>query len=77
MSVDLQLDKMTVDEKLEIMERIWEDLSRTPSEIASPHWHREVLENRKREVSEGKSNWIAFDDAMKELREELRGNSSP
>jgi len=76
MSVDLQLAKMTLAEKLAAMELIWADLSRNPSGIPSPTWHRDVLEERKRLVAEGKLRFLDWDTAMSELREELRGDSS-
>ena len=76
MSVELQLDKMTLAEKLATMELIWADLSRDPSDVPSPAWHRAVLEERKRLVVEGKRRFLDWDTAMTELREEVRGNSS-
>ncbi len=36
MTVELPLDKMTVEEKLRLMDVLWEDLARNPDDIPSP-----------------------------------------
>lgn len=75
MSIDLPLDNMTLADKLEAMELLWADISRKPEELPSPAWHREVLLERRRLVTEGKLRFLDWDTAMAELREELRGDS--
>jgi len=42
----LPLDQMTVEEKLHLMEILWDDLSRMPEQTPSPAWHAEVLAER-------------------------------
>lgn len=54
MSSQLPLDTMTLAEKLETMEALWADLSKTPQQLPLPQWHGEVLEERRRLVKEGK-----------------------
>jgi hypothetical protein len=76
MSIDLPLDKMTLAEKLEAMELLWADISRNPAALPSPAWHRDVLEERRRLVAEGRLKFLDWDTAMAELREEIRGDSA-
>ena len=66
---------MTLADKLEAMELLWADISRKPEELPSPAWHREVLLERRRLVTEAKLRFLDWDTAMAELREELRGDS--
>ena len=40
-------------EKLAAMESLWEDLSRSPENIESPEWHKDVLDQRQRRVADG------------------------
>ncbi len=75
MSIDLPLEKMTLADKLEAMELLWADISRQPTELPSPAWHRDVLDERRRLVAEGKLKFLDWDAAMTELREELRADS--
>ena len=76
MSIDLPLEKMTLADKLEAMELLWADISRKPSDLPSPAWHRDVLEQRRRLVAEGKLKFLDWDTAIATLREELRGDSA-
>ena len=75
MSVHLPLDHMTLADKLEAMELLWVDLSRHPTDLPSPDWHREVLHERKRLVDEGKVKFLDWETAFAALRDEVRGHS--
>jgi hypothetical protein len=75
MSIDLPLDKMTLADKLEAMELLWADISRTPEKLPSPAWHGEVLAERRRLVEQGKLKFLEWDVAIAELRREVRDNS--
>ena len=39
--ISIPLDKMSLADKLEAMEALWADLSRTPADVPVPQWHRE------------------------------------
>lgn len=71
MSITLPLDKMTIAEKLEVMETLWRDLSRDESRFDSPAWHGEILRQREQQVAEGKEAYVAWDEAKRELRDRL------
>ena len=77
MAVDLPLAKMSLDDKLQAMEVLWADLSKAPEQVMSPAWHAEVLRDRREEVQQGKTSFQSWEDAMGELRNELRGNQAP
>lgn len=76
MSINLPLEKMTLADKLEAMEALWADLSRTPADLPSPDWHRDILNERRRLVAEGKLKFLDWDTAIADLRKELRGTSA-
>ena len=42
-SSDISIDGLTVVQKLNLMEQLWVELSRKPSDIPSPDWHGDVL----------------------------------
>jgi Putative addiction module component len=42
MSAHLRLHEMSLEEKLQAMEALWEDLSREPDHIESSSWHNDV-----------------------------------
>jgi len=62
---------MTVAEKLQAIEVIWEDLARNPNEIPSPAWHAEVLAERERLVKEGKAKFIPLEEFRKDIEKEI------
>ena len=61
MAVALNLEAMSIEEKVEAMEALWRDLSAHAYE--SPLWHREVLEAREGAASAG------WDEARQRIRE--------
>ena len=46
MAVTVDLQQMTVSDKICLMEAIWHDLTVRDSEFASPEWHGDVLAER-------------------------------
>jgi len=68
MELALNLDQMTVAEKLAAMEKLWEYLERNPEAVPSPSWHGEVLLTRETRISEGKSVFVPLDEVKERIR---------
>jgi hypothetical protein len=68
MDVVLPLDKMTTAEKLQAIERLWDDLSRIPEDVTSPAWHEKVLADRMQRLRDGNSRF----SELGEVRERIR-----
>jgi putative addiction module component (TIGR02574 family) len=66
----LPLDQMTVEEKLQLMEILWDDLSRKAKDLPSPAWHGEVLAARQREIDEGRAKFRPLDEFRKSIEKE-------
>ncbi len=64
----LPLDKMTKEEKLQVMEELWIDLTRNENDYPSPDWHQDVLELREKRVLEGKEEYLDWESEKKNLR---------
>jgi putative addiction module component (TIGR02574 family) len=71
MNTDLSLENMSVAEKLALMERLWDDLSRQPENVPSPQWHGDVLAERIAAVRDGRTMFVSWNDAKQRLRERL------
>ena len=71
MPITLPLKDMTLQEKLEAMESLWEDLARTPEAVESPAWHKDILDERRQRLAEGKSRFIDWETAKAEIRKKL------
>ncbi len=63
----LPLDKMTKEEKLQVMEDLWVDLTKNESEYPSPDWHKDVLKLREKRISEGKEEYKDWEEVKKKL----------
>ncbi len=71
MSVEIELDRMTLPEKLELMETLWEHLTRRPDQLASPAWHKEVLEECTRKAESGEEKFVDWDAAKQDIRNRI------
>lgn len=69
---DIPIDGLTVPEKLELMDRLWADLSRRPANVPSPDWHGDVLAERLAAVREGRTTFVDWDEAKQRLRDRLQ-----
>jgi hypothetical protein len=68
MQLALNIDQMTVADKLAVMELLWEDLGRTPEAVPSPSWHGEVLSARETRISEGKASFAPLGEVKERIR---------
>ena len=71
MSSDILIENLSVAEKLALMERLWDDLSRRPEDVPSPQWHGDVLAERMAAIRDGRTEFVDWDDAKRRLRERL------
>lgn len=70
--VDLPLAKLTLAQKLDLMEAIWDDLTKDEGSLESPDWHEDVLKDREKALAAGKvtiSDW-------NQAKERIRRNTS-
>ena len=69
---DLGIEKMTTKEKLIALEQLWDALVHHPSDIPSPAWHEDVLNARANRVVEGKSEYIEWSEAKKQIIDQTK-----
>jgi len=72
MEITLPLEKMTIAEKLRMMETLWNDLTRNGEQFESPAWHEEVLRERAARVEQGKESFMAWETAKKQVRDRVK-----
>ena len=64
------IDRMSVAERLQAMEQIWDALVREKGDMKSPKWHRNVLADRKARAERGEAKFLT----LAQLRSRLRGS---
>jgi len=57
-----EISKMSVLERLQTMEALWDSLSHEPSEMKSPKWHEDILSDRKEKIANGNANFISLEE---------------
>jgi hypothetical protein len=72
MALALRLDKMTVRDKLQALEEIWDDLCRSAKVIPSPSWHADVLRAREKRIRRGTSRFTEWTEAKRKIRRRTR-----
>ena len=63
----VQIERMSLAEKLKAMELIWQSLAHNPERVESPHWHKTVLETRLARVEAGKGKFLTVAQLKKRL----------
>lgn len=63
-----EIKDLSREQKLRIMEFLWEDLSRDESLVESPGWHADRLRETEERFKSGKETVIDWTSAKKQLR---------
>jgi hypothetical protein len=63
-----QIRKMSAEQKLQTIEALWEDLSKSSSEPVSPAWHEHLIERTNARLEDGSERVVDWESAKKELR---------
>lgn len=66
-----QIAQMSREEKIQLMEALWVDLSRAGVEVESPDWHRSALEETESRFAAGQERVLDWDEAKRELRKRV------
>ncbi len=62
------IEQMSLEERLRVMELLWTSLSRTPEVVSSPEWHREVLEDRLANIERGEGEFLTVSQLKDRLQ---------
>ncbi len=70
MNKPIAIDKLSTGEKIELMEKLWVDLSSSP-DYTTPEWHGKELANRKSAFKEGEATYTDWNKAKEDIRKEI------
>jgi putative addiction module component (TIGR02574 family) len=62
------IEQMSVEERLQAMELLWDSITRTPKAVPSPPWHEEVLASRLAKIERGEGEFLT----VAQLKERLQ-----
>ena len=71
MGTALSVEKMSLEEKFQTMETIWDDLCKKADSISSPPWHEKVLNDRENAISNGADVFVDLHSAKKNIENSI------
>jgi hypothetical protein len=71
-NISLPLSKMTLSQKMDVLERVWDSVVSEESRFASPSWHLDILKERESLVRSGKAKFSDWIEAKERIRKRIR-----
>lgn len=71
MAITLPLEEMSIEEKIQAMESIWDDLCSKADSMASPPWHEKVLKEREEGAKRGEDEFVDWSTAKKNIKNDI------
>jgi len=71
MVTPLAINKMTIEEKLQTMEALWNDLCQHEEALPVHDWQKEILDGRERLIEEGNARFVDWEEAKKRISEQI------
>ncbi|MBN2824171.1 MAG: addiction module protein [Campylobacterales bacterium] len=53
---------MSINQRLYLMEQLWDSFQYNDTHLASPQWHKALLEQRKKQYDNGELKLLTFDE---------------
>lgn len=69
MQVTLPLEEMSTEEKIQVMESIWDALCKKADSLSSPAWHKDILQEREEMLKNGDDEFVDWEQAQKDIRD--------
>lgn len=67
----IEIEKLNVEERLDLIEALWESLRSDPSQIPVPDSHKAILDERLDEIDAGDDAGIPWDEVLRRVRKRL------
>ena len=68
----LDLDKLTRDEKLELIEKLWDSLEENADDLPIPDWHRQLLTQRLDEMDREGPTGVPWEQVLQEIQSRFK-----
>ena len=63
-----EIQALSLPEKLEMMEVLWESIAPHEAGLEVPQWHKDLLDEREVLIAEGKAKFIDWETAKKRIQ---------
>jgi putative addiction module component (TIGR02574 family) len=68
MSFEIPLSTMSVGEKVQLLEEVWDNLCQQSGDVRSPEWHAAILNERQRQIENGTMAVSSWSEAKERLQ---------
>lgn len=65
-------DDLSIDEKIDYLELLWDRIATSPELVVVPEWHREVISERLRDIESDPNSGDKWEVVQKRLRGRLK-----
>jgi putative addiction module component (TIGR02574 family) len=65
---ELEIEQLTVPQRLDLMSRLWDSIPDTPEEMPFPDWHRQELERRLERADSEPETAVPWEQVRTRLR---------
>ncbi len=62
---------MSFEEKIQTMELLWDDICHSKNTIESPSWHKDILIDRERALSNSDDEFIDWEKAKSNIKNDI------
>ncbi len=69
--VELPLAEYSFEQKLDLLETLWNDLAQNDTVFKSPDWHEEILKDRQQALTSGRVKVSDWEEAKKRIRKNV------
>jgi len=67
-----EIRKLSLQDKFELLETVWAEISSDPEQIEVPQWHLDILNEREAALKEGRTTVLDWEDAKRQIRAATR-----
>ena len=67
-----EVKNLSVEEKLLLMEALWNDLSEKVESMEIPERHKEILDEREKKIQAGEAKFVDWEKAKKQINKAVQ-----
>lgn len=68
-AIEIAIEKLTVEQKLALVEKIWASIPENALPCESPEWHGALLAERRARIERGETKFSNWEDVKKRMME--------
>lgn len=66
--INIEIQTLPIEQKLALMEQLWDAISNEKPPLASPAWHEDIVTARLAKLSAGTENTFSLQEAKRRLK---------